>query len=98
MAMLRRMSRDATPFFDDAEQRAARWLAAWDTQGIHRTATAGGRAGAAWLTREAAGLGAAVSVEEYALDRLDPVAAFLEIDGKRIEAVPVFDAAATDAA
>ena len=50
--MLRAMASDATSFFptsffDGAQHRAARWLAAWDTQGIHRTATAGDRAGAA---------------------------------------------------
>jgi hypothetical protein len=96
--MLRRMSEDATSFFAAAEERAAHWLAAWDGHGLHRTGTAGGKAGAAWLTREAAALGAAVSLEEFALDRLDPVAAFLEIGGKRIDGVPVFDAPATDAA
>src|SRR5713101_4553711 len=96
--MLRRMTGDATPFFTAAEERVARWLAAWDAQGIHRTATAGDDAGAAWLAAEAAALGATVSIEEVALDRLDPVAAFLEIGGERIDAVPVFDAPATDAA
>ena len=100
--MLRAMARDATAFFDEAQRRAARWLAAWDAQGIHRTATAGDNAGAVWLAREAEALGAPgaiqVSIEEFALDRLDPVAAFLEIGGERIEAVPVFDAPATDMA
>jgi len=53
--------------------RAAAWLRAWDSQGIHRTATAGDQAGADWLIEEAAGLGAAPAVEEFALDRLDPI-------------------------
>ena len=89
---------DPTPSAsDEAQARAARWLAAWDAQGIHRTATAGDMAGAEWLALEAAALGADVSVEEFALDRLDPIAAYLEIDGERIEAVPVFDAPPTDA-
>ena len=70
---------------------------AWDGQGNHRTGTVGGKAGAAWLTREAAALGGTVTLEEFALDRLDPVAAFLEIGAERIEAFPVFDAPATDA-
>ena len=96
--MLRAMASDATSFFDVAQHRAARWLAAWDAQGLHRTATAGDTAGAEWLAREAAGLGATVSIEEFALDRLDPVTSFLEIGGERIEAVPVFDAPASDAA
>lgn len=82
----------------EAEARAARWLAAWDAQTIHRTATAGDAAGAAWLAAEAAALGAAVDIEEFAVERLDPGAAFLEIAGNRIAAVPAYDAPATDKA
>jgi hypothetical protein len=85
------------PDFDEAQTRAAGWLAAWDGQGIHRTATIGGRAGAAWLAREATALGAEVTIEEFALDRLDPVDCFLELAGRQIATVPVFDAPATDA-
>jgi len=96
--MLRAMASDATSFFDDAQRRAARWLAAWDAQGLHRTATTGDAAGAEWLAREAAALGARVSIEEFVLDRLDPVTAFLEFGGTRIRAIPVFDAPSTDAA
>ena len=105
--MLRAMAKDATSIFDPtanveaARQRAARWLAAWDGQGIHRTATAGDNAGAEWLAREAAALGGprAINVltEEFALERLDPVTAFLEIRGARIDAVPAFDAPPSDA-
>jgi hypothetical protein len=97
--MLRAMGSDATLFFDEAEQRAARWLAEWDGQGIHRTATAGDETGADWLAREAAALAAPTAIpaiEEFALDRLDPVATFLEVRGARIDAVAVFDAPATD--
>jgi hypothetical protein len=82
---------------DEGMARAAAWLTAWDAQGIHRTATAGDEAGADWLIGEAAGLGAAPEVEEFALDRLDPVDAHLECDGGRIPGVPVFDAPATAA-
>jgi hypothetical protein len=77
--------------------RAAAWLQAWDGQGTHRTATAGDDAGAAWLASEAAALGAAPAVEEFALDRLDPGPCFLEFEGARIDAVPAFDAPASDA-
>jgi hypothetical protein len=96
--MLRAMAADATSIFDAAQRRAARWLGMWDAQGIHRTAMAGDNAGAQWLAGEAAALGATVSIEEFALDRLDPVTAFLEFGGERLTAVPVFDAPATDAA
>jgi hypothetical protein len=82
----------------EGEAHAAAWLEAWDGHGLHRTATAGDEAGADWLAREAAALGAAPTVEEFALDRLDPVAAGLEIDGETIPGVPVFDAPASDGA
>jgi len=81
-----------------AAARAACWLAAWDAQGTHRTATEGDSAGAVWLAAEATALGAAVAVEEFVLDRLDPVDTYLAIGDSRISAVPVFDAPATDAA
>ena len=80
---------------DEAMARTAAWLRAWDSQGIHRTATAGDQAGANWLTREAASLGAAPVVEEFALDRLDPIDTYLEFDSVRIPGVPVFDAPTT---
>ena len=80
----------------DGEARAAAWLAAWDAQGIHRTATPGDAAGARWLMHEAALLGATPTTEEFALDRLDPLAVRLEIAGQTIPGVPVFDAPATD--
>jgi len=82
---------------DDGATRAAAWLSAWDSQGIHRTATAGDEAGAAWLMREAASLGAAPAAEDFALDRLDPVAAYFECNGERIPGVPVFDSPGTGA-
>jgi hypothetical protein len=78
--------------------RASAWLRAWDSQGIHRTATLGDAAGADWLAREAAALGAHVSIEEFGLDRLDPLECYLELDGGRIDGVPVFDSPSTEAA
>jgi hypothetical protein len=77
--------------------RAADWLCAWDSQGQHRTGTDGDKAGAIWLSAEAVVLGATVSSEPFALDRIDPIDAFVEVDGARIDGVPVFDAPSTDA-
>ncbi len=79
----------------ETENRAALWLQAWDAAGTHRTGTAGDAAGAAWLAQAAASLGAAAAVETFALDRIDPIAAYLEVDGTRFEGVPVFDAPST---
>ena len=72
--------------FDEAKARAVTWLTAWDSQGTHRTGTTGDEAGALWLTHEAAGLGVEVAREAFALDRLDPVACYLELDGEPIPA------------
>jgi len=80
---------------DDAIARATAWLRAWDSQGVHRTATAGDEADADWLIQESTGLGAKPAVEEFGLDRLDPVDAHLESEGARVPGVPVFDATAT---
>ena len=79
----------------ESETRAANWVAAWDGQGTHRTGTEGDARGAEWLAREAASLGAAVAIEEFALDRLDPELAHLDLSGERIAGVPVFDAPPT---
>src|SRR5215470_16060706 len=86
----------ASASLPDATICAIAWLTAWDSQGIHRTGTAGDDAGADWLFREAAGLGVTPVVEKFALDRLDPIDAYLEYDDVRIPGVPVFDAPTTD--
>jgi hypothetical protein len=82
---------------DDAVMRATAWLKVWDSHGTHRTATEGDNAGAEWLMAEVARLGVSPTVENFSLDRLDPIAAYLELEGARIAGVPVFDAPATSA-
>lgn len=77
---------------DAAAGRAAAWLAAWDGHDIHRTATAGDRQGADWLAAEVRAFGRTVTVESFALDRYDPVAAFVELEGIRYPGVSMFDA------
>jgi hypothetical protein len=72
--------------------RTSAWLAAWDGQDIHRTATPGDEAGAAWLAGEARAMGANVEIERFPLDRLDPTTAFVELEGTRYPGVAMFDA------
>ena len=74
---------------------AEAWLRAWDSHGLHRTGTAGDRASADWLARQAASLGAAVAIETFGLSRVDPVSCWIECNGDRIEGVPVFDSPPT---
>ncbi len=65
----------------------------------HRTGTRGRRGPAPNGSRAKRGkgalAGAAVAIEEFAVDRLDPALVYLDIGGARIAAVPVFDAPAT---
>jgi hypothetical protein len=96
-SILERIMRLSPRAFEEAKARAVAWLTAWDSQGAHRTGTTGDEASARWLTQKAAGLGLEVASEAFALDRLDPVACYLELDGERISAVPAFDAPATGA-
>src|SRR5687767_15930254 len=75
----------------EAGARVSGWLKAWDGQGIHRTGTPGDEAGAAWLAREATAAGGQVTSESFHLDRIDPIAAYVEFDGHRINGEPLFD-------
>ena len=86
------MTGTAAAAADDATSRADAWLAAWDGHDIHRTATAGDKQGAEWLAAAARALGASVTTETFPLDRYDPVAAFVEIEGTRYPGVSMFDA------
>lgn len=79
----------------NAQTQTAKWLQAWDSQGTHRTGTAGDHAGADWIVAEARALGATVTEEPFALDRLDPGACYLQIGDTRIPGIPVFDAPVT---
>ena len=68
------------------------WLAAWDGQGIHRTGTVGDEASADWLAGVAGALGASVTQQQFALDRIDAVEGFVTFEGTTIEGIALFDA------
>ena len=67
----------------------------YDAQGHHRTGHLADLESAQWLAREASALGASVAIEEFSIDRVEPAACHLEVDGHRIPGVPMFDAAFT---
>lgn len=83
----------------DTEQRdrIARVIEEYDAQGIHRTATAVDEASAAWLADEVRAIGLEPTLEGYATDRLDLGEAYIEVGGRRIEGVPLFDSTHTGA-
>lgn len=82
----------------DRAQRVAQIVGAFETQGIHRTGTAVDRLSAEWLAAEVRSAGLTPALEPFPLSRVDPVAAALTVRGRRIEGVPLFDAAFTGAA
>jgi hypothetical protein len=82
---------------DAAARRAADVIRGYAAEGIHRTATPVDRASADRLMTLARAAGAAPALESFELSRVDPVAAFLEIGGRRIDGLPMFDGAFTGA-
>ncbi|MGZ5065665.1 MAG: hypothetical protein ACXWG1_08740 [Usitatibacter sp.] len=81
----------------EIERRVARYVQVYDSQGNHRTATAGDIAAATWLQAEVRAMGAGAQLEDFPIDRVDPGPAYVEVGGRRIDGVPVFDAAFSDA-
>jgi hypothetical protein len=79
------------------EQWLADVIAAYDAQGNHRTGTPVDNASAEWLLRLVQQMGAEAELESFPLSRVDPQSCYLRIADRRIEAVPLFDAAFTDA-
>src|SRR5580692_5775898 len=77
------------------EDRAAAFIRAYDAQGVHRTAHAGDDENAEMLANEAKALGAEVSFDELAIERIEPVECHVEIGETRIPAFPMFDGAFT---
>jgi hypothetical protein len=83
--------------FDGLEQRLAAVVEDYDAQGNHRTATAVDNGSAEWLAQQIRQLGAEPSLEPFTVTRIDPISCHLRIAGRRIEGVPLFDAAFTGA-
>ena len=79
-------------------RRASRLIEAYDRQGIHRTATEVDHQSAAWLANEAKEAGADAGLEAFAIKRVDIRAAYIEADGRRAAALPLFDGTFTDEA
>ena len=74
---------------DPTRTRIAALIEAYDSQGIHRTATPVDDASADWLRRLVAG--ASARMVPFALERIDVRAAHLDGGGRRIDGLPFFD-------
>ena len=82
---------------DQTSERAADVIRGYSAEGFHRTATAVDRASADRLLALARATGAAPSLEPFELSRVDPIAQFVEIEGRRIDGLVMFDGTFTTA-
>ena len=78
------------------ENRIRRMIHAFEEQGFHRTGTSVDRVSGNWLREEARAAGLAGSLESFSIQRVDPMAAVLGVGDRRIDGIPLFDAAFTN--
>lgn len=79
------------------EERLAAWIQIYDTQGNHRTGTEADLTAAQWLAAELHRVGLAPTLEPFEFSRVVPQSCYLRIGDRRVDGVPAFDAAFTDA-
>src|SRR5262245_50558714 len=70
----------------------------YDAQGWHRTATEVDHASARWLAEQVRAAGLEPELHPFRLSRVIPGDAYVEIEGRRVEGVPMFDGSFTTAA
>src|SRR6478672_1895799 len=75
----------------DRKRRISDLIHTYDGQGIHRTATIVDNASADWLRQLGAVAGGEAHLNAFQLRQVDIRAAYVEVDGQRIEGVPLFD-------
>jgi len=82
---------------DEVARRAADAIRGYSEEGAHRTATRADKASGDRLLALARATGASASLQPFELSRVDPAVSFLEIGGQRLEGLPMFDGAFTNA-
>ena len=75
----------------DRRRRISDLIQTYDGQGIHRTATIVDNASADWLRQLANVAGGEAHLNAFSLRQVDIRAAYIEVNGTRIEGVPLFD-------
>ncbi|HEY8820299.1 MAG TPA: hypothetical protein VIM45_03060 [Dehalococcoidia bacterium] len=75
----------------EQEERIDRIVREFDDQGWHRTGTEVDRRSAAWLAERVRKCGAVAELEPFSLSRVVPRSAYVEVEGRRIEGLPLFD-------
>jgi len=87
----------AQPGEDPAARRIAALIRDFAAQGFHRTATPVDRVSGEWLADQVKRAGLTPSLEPFTISRVDPVNVAIVAGSRRIEGVPLFDAAFTSA-
>jgi hypothetical protein len=82
----------------ELESRISRIIRDYEEQGDHRTATAVDRASADWLSAQVRQAGLEPVQEFFSISRINPVSGALVAGDRRIDGLPLFDGAFTDAA
>ncbi len=77
------------------EDRVSEIIREYDAQGWHRTGSEVDTASAHWLAERAEQLGVEAALESLPLQRVDPGENYIEIDGRRIDGMPLFDCSYT---
>jgi hypothetical protein len=77
------------------ENRVGEIIREYDAQGWHRTGTKVDTESAHWLVGRAGQLGVEATMESLPLQRVDPGESYIEVDGRRIDGMPLFDCSYT---
>lgn len=81
----------------DPEGRIAQFIHSYEEQGIHRTGTEVDRLSGDWLAAQVRAAGLLPQRETFSLNRIDPIAAFVSVAGRKIQGLPLFDGGFTSA-
>ncbi len=80
------------------QRRIETVIRTYEEQGFHLTGTTVDQISGDWLANEIRQIGLEPMREEFSIDRVDPVDAFLEVNKRRIEGLPLFDGSFTNSA
>ena len=72
-------------------ERVSRVIQEYDAQGWHRSGTEVDHSSAHWLAEQVKACGLDPELDRFEFSRVDPELAYVEIEGQRVEGVPLFD-------
>ena len=81
---------------ESLKDRIARTIREYSEQGIHRSGTDGDLENATWLSGQIRSLGLDQELDTFSFKRVRPLECSLAIDGKTVEAIPLYDCVYTD--